>query len=149
MPGHVCVENGPQPDQEFLDLIGEAVQENGDGDRCIPNGQNHLVIDMAPLYKAVIRKFLENEYPKIKSSFLRPYIHFRWQGAFLHQEGRIPIPSLPERALIIIPLMVRGDLRAQNNIILETGRSICVSGSTSLELVGPGTLLSIDLGFSR
>jgi len=59
------VENGPQPDQEFLDLIGEAVQMNGLGDRCIPNGQNHLVIDMAPLYKAVIRSFLESEYPKV------------------------------------------------------------------------------------
>lgn len=70
-------------------------------------------------------------------------------GAFLHQQGRLPNPPHPERALIIIPLMVVGSLTAQDNIILEVGRPIYIRENASVELVGTGKLLSIDLVFSK
>ena len=59
------------------------------------------------------------------------------------------MPLLLKRAFIIIPLIIRRNLRALNNIILKIRRLIYVNGSTLLELVRPRILLSIDLGFSR
>lgn len=71
------------------------------------------------------------------------------QGAFLHQQGKLPNPPHPQRALIIIPLMVIGCLTAQDNIILEVGRPIYIRENASVELIGTGKLLSIDLVFTK
>ena len=59
------LENGPPPDKEFLDLINKAVQEKGDGERSVPTGQEYLVVEITAPYKAVIRYFIEVQYPKV------------------------------------------------------------------------------------
>ena len=68
MPGEVRLENGPQPDQEFLDLISKASQEKGEGDQSLSPGQEYLVVDITPPYKAVIRHFIETQYPKVQQT---------------------------------------------------------------------------------
>ena len=65
MTGDVRLENGPPPNKEFLDLVGKAAQEEKDGEKSIPTGQDYLVVDITLPYKAIIRNFIEIQYPKV------------------------------------------------------------------------------------
>lgn len=66
MPADVLLENGPQPDKEFLDLISKAAQEKGDGEKSIPTRREYLVVEITPPYKAVIEHFIKRLYPKVR-----------------------------------------------------------------------------------
>jgi len=66
MPAHRGLENRPQPDKEFLDLVDKAAQEKGDSKKSIPTGEEYLVVDMTPPYIAIIRHFIETQYTKVR-----------------------------------------------------------------------------------
>ncbi|KFY03763.1 hypothetical protein O988_01242 [Pseudogymnoascus sp. VKM F-3808] len=150
MPGDADVENGPLLEDENFTRLIMAVQEQGDGDKLIPIERRHRVIEETRPYRDIIQYYFDSQYHQIKSSILDPKVHsYVMHGVFLHQQGRLPNPPHPERALIIMPLMVVGSLTAQDNITLEVGRPIYIRENASVELVGTGKLLSIDLVFSK
>ena len=65
MSGDAVLENGPQPDEKFIDLI-KAVQEKGDGERLIPIGRRHTTIEITAPYNAIIQYYIETQYPQVR-----------------------------------------------------------------------------------
>jgi hypothetical protein len=65
MPRDLLLENGPQPEKGFLDLI-KAAQEKRDCEKSILTGKPYLVIEITPPYKAIIQYFMQTQYPKVR-----------------------------------------------------------------------------------
>lgn len=144
MASGVHLENGPPPDEEFLNLIRNAAQEKGDGDKPIPDNQDYVVIDITPPYKAVITHFVQTLYPKVRyrsmdpatldlTKFADPIFLSRPQSSPRSLARRLP-PSAGQSTNSSTPRAGFGDNTTYGN--WEPPSSRCKTGSGTTDLCG-------------